>query len=160
MNRPVKRFNGDSPFRPQPKPVRKLKPEKKAIAKKSVQTISELRDEADKVWSEYIRQYYADPYGKVQCVTCPNKDHWKKMHCGHFVSRGQYSVRFDFRNCHPQCPECNIVKSGNLEEYERYIDFAHGKGTAEELKRLARVPFKLEREHLLHVIDNYKVINR
>lgn len=146
-------------FRPDPKPTPKLK-EKKPIGKKPVHSFSQLRDEADKVWSEYIRQYYADSKGEVKCFTCTNKSHWKQMHCGHFVSREQNSVRFDFRNCHPQCPECNLVKSGNLDEYEKQIDILHGKGTAENLKAVARQPFKLERDHLESIITNYKTIRK
>lgn len=149
-----------STFRPDPKPPMKLPDKKKAVSKTPTTTIGQLMKEADAVWSEYIRQEYADRNGKVKCFTCPTIDHWKNMHCGHFINRDQNAVRFDFRNTHPQCPECNIVKRGNIDEYENQIEFTYGKGTAAELKRLARLPFKLDREKLTEIITNYKTIKR
>ena len=153
MERKIVRATYDS-FKPDPKPVPVVKD------KKRKNEFSELRKEADKVWSEYIRQYYADNKGKVKCATCSTVDHWKYLHCGHFISREQNIVRFDFRNCAPQCPECNVAKRGNLDIFELWIDHTHGFGTAEQLKNLAKQPFKLFREHLNQIISNYKIIKR
>ena len=40
----------------------------------------------DKVFSEYIRQKYADSFGMVSCFTCDARKHWKDMQNGHFIS--------------------------------------------------------------------------
>lgn len=147
-------------FNPQPKPERKLPEKKKAVSKTPTTTYGQLKKQADEVFSEYIRQYYADSKGFVKCITCPTTLHWKQMHNGHFVNRDQNIVRYDFRNNNPQCPECNVVKRGNIEVYEIEIDKLHGKGTARTLRELAPKPFKLDREHLVQIIDNYRIIKR
>ena len=56
----------------------------------------------DTVFSQYIRLRYADNY-IVECYTCGIKNHYKKMHCGHFMSRKHYSTRWDELNCQVQC---------------------------------------------------------
>jgi hypothetical protein len=147
-------------FRPQPKPEKQVKA-KKPLSKKPTTEFGALMKKADEVHSKFIRQYYADVKGEVKCFTCPNKAHWKKMHCGHFINRNIYILRYEFFNTAPQCIECNIVKRGNIEEFEKQIDYTHGKGTSESLKTKAKEPgFKLTSELLKEIIEHRKIINR
>ncbi len=80
----------------------------------------------DKVFSEYIRRKYSDDNGDVRCCTCSKMDHWKYMQAGHFISRGNMSLRFSEFNVHPQCPECNELKEGNLMQYRIYLENRYG----------------------------------
>lgn len=71
----------------------------------------------DKVFSEYIRQKYADSFGMVSCFTCDARKHWKDMQNGHFISRGHMNTRWDEDNCRVQDSACNVFRSGNYTEY-------------------------------------------
>lgn len=60
---------------------------------------------------------------------------WKELQCGHYVSRSHLSLRYDERNCHPQCVGCNIFKSGAMDEYALALVRQYGDGILEELGR-------------------------
>lgn len=95
----------------------------------------------DVLFSRYIRQRYAVD-GMVQCVTCGKKDHWKNVDCGHFIPRGRFGTRFDERNCHVQCKDCNQAKSGNMERYNYYMKVWFGDEVIAELLKQSREPLK------------------
>lgn len=80
-------------------------------------TKAEKIKKLDSLFSKYIRLAYADDAGYVQCFTCGKKLYWKCMQNGHFHSRRHMALRFDTRNCFPQCKECNEGKDGNLEVF-------------------------------------------
>ena len=75
----------------------------------------------DKIFSKFIRLRGADHRGFNSCFTCGSIMHWKKLQCGHFISRRHMSLRFDQKNCFPQCNECNCNKNGNMEIYRSKI---------------------------------------
>lgn len=95
----------------------------------------------DTLFSKYIRLRYAVD-GKVQCVTCGRKEHWKNVDCGHFIPRGRIGTRFDERNCHVQCKDCNQAKSGNMERYHHYMKVWFGQDVIDELLLQSRKPLK------------------
>lgn len=80
----------------------------------------------DSVFSEFIRLSGADYRGFNKCFTCGKTMHWKELQCGHFVSRRHMSLRFDPKNCKPQCNDCNCTKSGNLEVYRKRLEIEFG----------------------------------
>ena len=90
-------------------------------------------DKLDKVFSIYIRRRDADENGQVKCCTCPAVAHWKQMDAGHFMPRGNLSVRYDEKNSHPQCRLCNGTLCGKPSEYSKFIIDQYG---PEELERL------------------------
>ncbi len=81
------------------------------------QTKTQLKKKADTLFSQYIRQKYADWKGDVSCYTCGKVAPWKEMQCGHFIKRSNLSVRWDEENCRVQCAGCNVFKNGNYHEY-------------------------------------------
>lgn len=89
-------------------------------------TKAEKIDLLDSLVSKYVRLAYADDAGYVQCFTCSNKRYWKQMQNGHFHSRRHMALRFDTRNCFPQCNECNVDKCGNLEEFRKQLTIRFG----------------------------------
>jgi hypothetical protein len=121
----------------------------------------------DKVLSEYVRRRDAGGSGYVsrrdaggsgyvRCITCTTVKHWKEMDNGHFVSRNYLSTRFDPRNCNTQCPTCNRFKSGEQHLHGLAIDRKYGKGTAEQLQAISRVPSKVDHEWLKFHIELYR----
>ena len=65
------------------------------------------------------------------CFTCGRTD--QVLEVGHFVPRRYKATRWDLRNCHLQCIECNRMKGGNLEVYAKKLG-----DTASELWKIAR----------------------
>jgi hypothetical protein len=98
-----------------------------------------------KVFSQYIRMRDAYNFSKGEiaaCITCGYQAHWKKLQCGHFISRNHKSVKYNELNNNVQCPACNGPKSGMQYEYGRKIDHLYGKGTAEKLSVFSKQPVK------------------
>ena len=69
----------------------------------------------DQVFSLYIRLRYATNE-ITECYTCGKVDHYKKLQCGHFMSRKYYATRWDEDNCQVQCYSCNVMRYG--EQYK------------------------------------------
>jgi ribulose bisphosphate carboxylase small subunit len=100
---------------------------KKKIKKKVI-TLKFMKAWADKVFSIYIRQRGMDEDGNNTCFTCGVRKPWKQLQNGHYVSRTHLSLRYDERNCNPQCAGCNIFKKGNLETYTIRLMDKYGDG--------------------------------
>lgn len=66
-------------------------------------------------------------------MTCNTIVFWKEIHNGHFIDRAHMGTRFDPDNCHPQCVNCNVFRSGNILVYERYLEQLKP-GLVEELR--------------------------
>lgn len=95
---------------------------------------TDLRDKLDRVFSEFIRLRDADENGYVCCISCGKIDHWRKIHCGHFVNRGHTSTRFNEKNCNGQCVTCNSYDEGNNIGYTRGLIKKYGPGIIQELE--------------------------
>tara|TARA_R110000822_G_scaffold186460_1_gene325481 strand:+ start:514 stop:924 length:411 start_codon:yes stop_codon:yes gene_type:complete len=121
-----------------------------------VKTISKLKKELDKWFSLYIRLRNADDNGNNQCCTCGTIDNWKKLQCGHFVSRKHLATRFNEMNCFPQCVSCNIFKYGEQWKFGKFLDRNLGEGVSEELVILGHTIFKISRIDYEEKITYYK----
>ena len=74
----------------------------------------------DTVFSQYIRR--KDAIDEIAtCVTCGKKEHYKKLQCGHFMSRRHYSTRWDENNVGVQCYGCNITNQGMQYAFSKYL---------------------------------------
>ena len=124
-------------------------------------TISKLKKELDKWFSLYIRLRGADDNGNNQCCTCGTVDNWKKLQCGHFVSRKHLATRFHEMNCFPQCVSCNIFKYGEQWKFGQFLDRNLGEGVSEELVILGHTILKISRIDYEEKITYYKsVVNK
>jgi len=92
----------------------------------------------DSTFSKYIRFKESDHRGFVKCCTCPTVKHWKEMQCGHYYSRSHMKTRWDERNAHAQCHECNCIKFGNLDVYS---EFMNQKYTTQDIDELWQFVF-------------------
>lgn len=111
-------------------------------------------EKADKVFSEYIRRRDADGNGFVKCCTCDHIAHWKEMHCGHFVSRNNLSVRWNDLNAHAQCPVCNTTRGGACVEYEAFMVEKYDEQVPEYLRRRGHQAEKFM-QHQIDYITNF-----
>lgn len=68
---------------------------------------------------------FFDPNQK--CVTCGvDRPRWSLnnrygLQVGHYYSRKVMPLRWDLRNCHPQCPECNARHETDHKPYTRFM---------------------------------------
>lgn len=121
-------------------------------------TISQLKQDADAIFSKYIRLKYADPFDETECcVACGIKKHWKEMHNGHYESRSFNATRYHILNCHPECPKCNIFHEGNKPAYAIYLRRKYGNDVLEILHELANTPHQFTKEELINIINEYKL---
>ena len=98
-----------------------------------------LKKKMDTLFSQYIRQKYANHEGYCICVTCGRPVNWKyECDAGHYRPRQHNKTRFDERNVHPQCKSCNGAEGGEQHRHGVYIDKTYGEGTSEELYRLSK----------------------
>lgn len=64
------------------------------------------------------------------------------MDCGHWIKRQHSATRFNEKNCHAQCRQCNWLKQGNDFEYTKFIISEYGQQTHDLLKSSERQPVK------------------
>lgn len=114
-------------------------------------TRSKLVKKLDVVFSQYVRLSNADYRGMCTCVTCGRQYHWKKIQAGHFMSRKNYSTRFDEENVKPQCVGCNMFKSGEQYKFSLYL----GNKLSEELHAKSQQITKFTNDELQDMIDHY-----
>ena len=103
------------------KATRQLNKEpRKPIARK--RTLTQLKNELDKVFSRYIRAKHADSRGVVRCVTCDREYLVGDAQAGHFASRRHMATRWDEDNVWPQCYSCNITDQGRQWRFGQALD--------------------------------------
>jgi hypothetical protein len=112
---------------------------------------STLVKNLDIVFSQYIRR--KDAVNEIAtCVTCGKKDHYKKLQCGHFMSRRHYSTRWEINNVGIQCYGCNITNQGQQFLFAKYL----GLEVAEQMVAKSKQVVKFTDSDLQDMIDYYK----
>ena len=131
-------------------------------------TKSELLREADRLFSQFIRNRDADKNGNIACVCCGkiynleqvDKEGKKIVQPLHFIDRGVYSLRFDGDNCHAGCSYCNLDMHLNKNgfAYRRYLEFmnmTYGEEMVAEMTLAHRKINKITEQQLRTVIEHY-----
>ncbi|MBP92905.1 MAG: recombinase [Flavobacteriaceae bacterium] len=121
-----------------------------------MKSISKIKKELDKWFSLFIRLRDATNEGLCQCFTCGKVDHYKKLQCGHFMSRRHHSTRWNEVNCQVQCVKCNMFGQGEQYKFGLNLDSKWGEGTSEELQYEARQIVKITRPEYEGEISYYK----
>ena len=116
--------------------------------------LSELVGQADTIFSKFIRLKYSDGDGKVSCYTCGDVKHWTLQQNGHYIKRGNLFLRFDERNCRPQCETCNCHKHGNMGEFTQRLE-KESPGITDILKEESVLVYKPTRDEIRTVIKEY-----
>ena len=108
----------------------------------------------DTVFSQYIRR--KDAIDEIAtCVTCNKKDHYKKLQCGHFMSRRHYSTRWDENNVAPQCKYCNRYCQGEQFLFSKHLGLKLSNKLLIKSKQIA----KFTDVEIKEMIDYYKQKN-
>lgn len=118
------------------------------------ESLSNLFDDLDTLFSLIVRMSAADHNGIARCYTCNDKHTWQSLQCGHYISRKCGYLRHDFRNARPQCNTCNVVKRGNLAEYGRRLEMEKP-GITEILLEESRIVHKWSREELRGMVVEF-----
>jgi ribosomal protein L37E len=116
--------------------------------------LGDLIADADAIFSQFIRLKYADNTGHEHCFTCSVKKHWSMMQNGHFMKRAHLYLRWDERNCRPQCQQCNELYYGQMAEYSIRLD-QECKGLPDILRAEATLVHKPTRDEIRQVIAEY-----
>ena len=119
-----------------------------------VEDLSGLIQDADAIFSQYIRLKYADEKGMVKCFTCDVVKHWTLMQNGHYIGRSCLVLRHDERNCRVQDSGCNEYKSGNLPIFTANLE-KETPGITSILTEEMRLVHKVTRDELRQVISEY-----
>lgn len=88
--------------------------------------------EAQTWFNKFIRMRDADK----ECISSSTTRRCSRQrHAGHYRSVGSAPhLRFDERNCHGQCAQCNDIFSGNLIEYRKNLIERIGQRSVDELE--------------------------
>ena|SRR3990167_4246517 len=127
-----------------------------AMPKKAVKTISQLKKEADRVVSLYVRQSAANFQGYAKCFTCFKTFHWKEMHNGHYISRSHNSTRYDLENLRAVCRGCNFY--GGQRHHHEFADGLLEELGVDRFKQLlkrGRILKQWKPQELQNIIDTY-----
>lgn len=116
--------------------------------------LSDLISDADTVFSQYIRLKYANERGMVKCYTCDDLKHWTMVQNGHYISRSHLYLRWDERNCRPQCRNCNEFHHGNIAIYRERLD-KESQGLPEYLYDDMKIIHKPTRAELKQLVADY-----
>ena len=87
---------------------------------------------SDSAWSKYIRTR-----DNWTCQRCHKKYEppTTALHCSHFWSRGNWSVRFDEDNCEALCYGCHSYLGGRPTEHHEYYLDKLGEERFEDLRK-------------------------
>ena len=105
----------------------------------------------DQVFSLYVRNKYAKD-GFCECITCGRKYPIKQIQCGHFMSRKNYSTRWELENVAPQCFGCNCMQQGKSYEWSLKI----GQKQSQKMYHLSKQTVKFSNEDLLEKISYFQ----
>lgn len=129
------------------------------MKKKKVKRVSYPALKA-KVWKlkSLLVRYGNSKNGIATCYTCGTKKKWKKMHAGHFVEKSTCTLNgyFSEAGVQVQCPQCNMFKSGNKDQYAYQLEKEFGVGIVTELVEESKRPVSNEYSWLLDKEDEYK----
>jgi hypothetical protein len=132
--------------------------EAKTIKKYNAKSTPDLIKLATKHFNEFIRKRDSTE-GIFRCISCQQVKTTDKMHAGHYLSAGNNgAVRFDERNVHGQCSECNMHMHGNLLPYRTNLIRKLGEEEVEAIEIKSKMNgFRWDRFALIEIIETYKL---
>lgn len=96
----------------------------------------------------------------VKCCSCGVIGNWfYSMQGGHFIPKGkggQSGVRWDERNVHAQCSDCNAFNQGRALEYLDFMKERYGQETIDELRRLDKLTRKRGQTELMAIALHFE----
>ena len=86
--------------------------------------------------------------GVGTCWTCDNELMLALLQTGHMFPRKFMQIRWDLRNAHLQCNDCNVIKGGNYKVYRAKFIEVYGQQAYDELEADRDKPFTLNLDDL------------
>lgn len=126
----------------------------KSVNKLVGDDLSGLIEDADAIFSKYVRMSAADEYGDAFCYTCGCVKRWQEQQCGHYISRSNYHLRWDLRNTKVQCWDCNVGKHGNLGAYTERLEYEYPE-LPKILMEESRIVYSQDRDEIRGIIREY-----
>lgn len=127
---------------------RAAKPRKKKTKTPEQRAVAKL----DSLFSQVIHKENEHD-GQGECFTCDVILNIELLQAGHMFPRRYMNIRWDRRNVHLQCNDCNVVKSGNYEVYRsRFIEI-YGQDAYDQLIVDRDRPFTLNLADLKSQIE-------
>jgi len=118
-----------------------------------------LIHELDAVFSRFIRLRDTKD-GVIRCFICGAKLSFQEAQVMHYIDRDQMPTRYDERNCHSGCEECNCFDPNHKIRYSARMLFVYGQEEINRLFRKSRGLQKFFRFELEDLIEYYKSENR
>jgi hypothetical protein len=117
--------------------------------------LPELIEEADTLFSRFMRMNAADEHGMIQCYICESyPTRWQDAQLMHFIPRANLFLRWDPRNCRVGYKCCNEYKGGNLIEFGRKLNLEQP-GITDILFEESRIIYKPTRDEVRKIIGEY-----
>ena len=120
---------------------------------------------ADDWFSRWIR--ISDKHNQIngqdiycKCFTTKKYYHILEVQCGHFITRGHFSTRWDTNNARPQGIYANRYKSGMPLEFEMHLKEAEGVKAVETIKTKGNLPFKFNVVEIRQIARHYRLLVR
>ena len=117
-------------------------------------TVSSLKKKCDTVFSQYVRRKGGKVY--TRCYTCRVRKKWKELQCGHFISRGYNSVRYDEMNTRPQCVGCNMFQHGKHPEFALKLLEEYGEAEFKKLLKRGKETHQFTIKELQGIKEYYE----
>jgi hypothetical protein len=109
-------------------------------------TLRKLVDDLAVAIQKHVRLKAADGMGYITCITCGLKRHWKEADGAHYISRTHQATKCMEENIHPSCKRCNMINDVFVQEaYTAFMVDMYGQDFVDEMKLLAKKPFKNDR---------------
>lgn len=86
------------------------------------ESIQNVIEDLDLVFSRYNRLKYADKDGMLYCYTSGRHLHWTVAQNGHYISRANMATRWMEDNCRPQSEHDNCFLHGNLKMFAEKLE--------------------------------------
>ena len=116
------------------------------------------KDLADRVFSDYVRLYYADDYWYVKCFTSGFKLPRYEAQNWHYRSRDYLKYRFDIRNCHPQTLHDNLHLNWNYRNYHKNMIAEYWEEIEEQLWNDRELVDYDQERYEIHILERYRFI--
>jgi hypothetical protein len=119
------------------------------------ESISNLIEDLDAVYSKYIRIKYSNEKGLVRCFTCNCEKRYQDMQLGHYASRQHLNTRYMEVATRVQCVGCNCLASGNLKVFAQKLNEEQAE-LAAWITEQSHVIWKPSHEELKGMIAEYR----
>lgn len=116
---------------------------------------SNIIQDLDAIFSQYIRLMAADDKGMISCFVCDKPLHYKSAHNMHYIQRSETGLRYSVDNCYAGCPQCNALHETDTAPFTKKIN-QHKIGLSEILINESRTVNKTPTSELKEMLIDYR----